>query len=64
MNLDSLCATDIMTRNPVVVKRDTEIDEIIDVMLQRVIELVPVVDDDKKSDRSCGEARHPEGKAK
>ncbi len=48
MNLDSLCATDIMTRNPVVVKQDTEIDEIIDVMLQRVIVLVPVVDDDKK----------------
>ncbi|MFZ0514015.1 MAG: CBS domain-containing protein [Candidatus Nitrosopolaris sp.] len=47
-NLDSLRATDIMTRNPVVVKQDTEIDEIIDAMLQRVIVLVPVVDDDKK----------------
>jgi len=47
-NLDTVSATDIMTRNPVVVKRDTEIDEIIDIMLQRVIVLVPVVDDDKK----------------
>lgn len=48
MNLDSLRATDIMTRDPVVVKQDTDINEIIDVMLQRVIVLVPVVDDDKK----------------
>jgi CBS domain-containing protein len=48
MNLDNLRATDIMTRNPVVVKQDTDIDEIIDAMLQRVIVLVPVVDEDKK----------------
>jgi CBS domain-containing protein len=47
-NLDTVSATDIMTQNPVVAKRDTEIDEIIDIMLQRVIVLVPVVDDDKK----------------
>ncbi len=47
-NLDNLHATDIMTRNPAVVKRDTEIDEIIDVMLQKVIVLVPVVDDENK----------------
>jgi CBS domain-containing protein len=47
-NLDAVSSTDIMTRNPVVVKRDTEIDEIIDIMLQRVIVLVPVIDDDKK----------------
>jgi predicted transcriptional regulator len=47
-NLDSLRATDIMTRNPIVVKQDTEPDEIIDIMIQRVIVLVPVVDDDKK----------------
>ena len=47
-NLDNLHATDIMTRNPAVVKRDTEIDEIIDVMLEKVIVLVPVVDDDNK----------------
>ena len=37
-----------MTRNPVVVKRDTEIDEIIDIILQNAIILVPVVDDGDK----------------
>jgi CBS domain-containing protein len=47
-NLDRLRAIDIMTRNPVVVKRDTEIDEIIDIILQKAIILVPVVDDGNK----------------
>src|SRR5207245_7831192 len=47
-NLDSIRAIDIMTRNPVVVKRDTEIDEIIDIILQKAIILVPVVDDGDK----------------
>jgi CBS domain-containing protein len=47
-NLDSLLTTDIMTRSPIVVKQDTELEEIIDIMIQRVIVLVPVVDDDKK----------------
>jgi len=37
-----------MTRNPVVVKRDTEINEIIDIILQNAIILVPVVDDGDK----------------
>jgi CBS domain-containing protein len=45
-NLDSLRAIDIMTRNPVVVKQDT--DEIIDIILQKAIILVPVVDDGHK----------------
>jgi CBS domain-containing protein len=47
-NLDRIRAIDIMTRNPVVVKRDTEIDEIIDIILQKAIILVPVVDDEHK----------------
>ena len=47
-NLDSLRAIDIMTRNPVVVKQDAEIDEIIDIILQNAIILVPVVDDGDK----------------
>lgn len=47
-NLDSLRTTDIMTRNPIVVMQDTALEEIIDIMIQRVIVLVPVVDDDKK----------------
>jgi CBS domain-containing protein len=47
-NLDSLRAIDIMTRNPVVVKQDTGINEIIDIILQKAIILVPVVNDDRK----------------
>ena len=47
-NLDSLRAIDIMTRNPVVVKQDAEIDEIIDIILQKAIILVPVVDHEHK----------------
>jgi CBS domain-containing protein len=40
-NLDSLRAIDIMTRNPVVVKQDTDVNEIIDIILQKAIILVP-----------------------
>jgi CBS domain-containing protein len=47
-NLDSLRAIDIMTQNPVTVKRDTDINEVIDIILQRHIILVPVVDDKHK----------------
>ncbi len=47
-NLDSLRAIDIMTRNPVVVKQDTDVNEIIDIILQKAIILVPVVDDGHK----------------
>ena len=44
--LDILKARDIMTPNPSVVKRDTSIDEIISIMVQKEIVLVPVVEDD------------------
>ncbi|MFZ0514598.1 MAG: CBS domain-containing protein [Candidatus Nitrosopolaris sp.] len=47
-NLDSLRAIDIMTRNSVVVKQDTDINEVIDIILQRDIILVPVIDDKHK----------------
>ncbi len=47
-NLDSLRAIDIMTRNPVAVKQDAEIDEIIDIILQKAIIFVPVVDHEHK----------------
>ena len=47
-NLGSVRAIDIMTRNPVVVKQDTEVSEIIDIILQKAIILVPVVDDEHK----------------
>src|SRR5215467_14420545 len=41
-NLDSLIAIDIMTKNPVTVKQDTDINEVIDIILQSHIILVPV----------------------
>ena len=47
-NLDIIPATELMTKEPVVVNRDTPIDDIIDIILQKVIVLVPVVDQDKK----------------
>ena len=47
-NLDSLRAIDIMTRNPVVVRQDTEINEIIDIILQKAIILVPVINDEHR----------------
>ncbi len=47
-NLDSLRATDIMTQNPVTVKQDTDINEVIDIILQRDIILVSVIDDKNK----------------
>jgi CBS domain-containing protein len=47
-NLDSIRAIDIMTKNPVVVKQDTEIDEVIDIILQKHIILVPVINDEQK----------------
>jgi CBS domain-containing protein len=37
-----------MTKEPIVVNRDTSIDDIIDIMLQKIIVLIPVVDQDKK----------------
>jgi predicted transcriptional regulator len=47
-NLDTLKAIDIMTKNPMAVKQDTEINEVIDIILQRDIMLVPVIDDKHK----------------
>jgi CBS domain-containing protein len=42
-NLNSMVAKDIMTPNPSVVKKDTPIEEIIDIMIQKEIMMVPVV---------------------
>ena len=47
-NLDNLRAIDIMTQNPVTVKQDTDINEVIDMLLQKHIIIVPVVDDKLK----------------
>jgi CBS domain-containing protein len=44
--LNTMVARDIMTPNPSVVKRETSIDEIISIMVQKEIVLVPVVEDD------------------
>jgi CBS domain-containing protein len=43
--LNTLVARDIMTPNPSVVKQDAAIDEVISIMVQKEIELVPVVED-------------------
>jgi CBS domain-containing protein len=42
-SLDNITARDIMTPNPSVVKKDTSIEEIIDIMVEKEIVLVPVV---------------------
>ena len=44
-NLNILLAKDIMTPNPSVVKKDTPIDDIIDIMIKKEIVMVPVVED-------------------
>ena len=47
-NLDSIRAIEIMAKNPMAVKQDIDINEIIDIILQKDIMLVPVVDDKNK----------------
>lgn len=47
-SLDALRAADIMTRNPVVVNQNTEMNEIIDIILQKSIILVPVIDEKRR----------------
>ena len=44
--LNTMVAKDIMTPNPSVVKKDTPIEDIIDIMIQKEIVLVPVVEND------------------
>ncbi|HZA64798.1 MAG TPA: CBS domain-containing protein [Nitrososphaeraceae archaeon] len=45
-SLDSILVRDLMTPNPSVVKQDTAIEQVIDVMDKKGIEMVPVVEDD------------------
>jgi CBS domain-containing protein len=47
-NLDSIRAIDIMTSNPAVVKQDTEINGVIELILQKHIILVPVINDQQR----------------
>ena len=44
-NLRAMRAKDIMTPNPSVVKKDTSIDDIIDIIIKKEIVMVPVVED-------------------
>ena len=46
--LNTMIAKDIMTPNPSVVKKDTPIEDIIDIMIQKEIVLVPVVENNNK----------------
>ena len=41
--LSTIVAKDIMTPNPSVVKKDTSLDDVIDIMIQKEIMMVPVV---------------------
>ena len=45
-DLNTLLARDLMTQNPSVVKQNTRIEEVIDIMDKKGIEMVPVVEDD------------------
>ena len=44
-NLNAMIAKDIMSPNPSVIKKDTPINDIIDIMIKRDIIMVPVVED-------------------
>ena len=46
--LNAMVAKDIMTPNPSVVNKDTPIEDIIDIMIEKEIVLVPVVKDGNK----------------
>jgi predicted transcriptional regulator len=45
--LNTMVAKDIMTSNPSIVKQDAPIDEVISIMVEKEIVLVPVVEDEK-----------------
>ena len=45
-DLDNLKAKDVMTQNPVVVRQDTKIEEIIDLMDKGGVIMIPVVESD------------------
>ena len=52
--LNTMVAKDIMTPNPSVVKKDTPIEDIIDIMIQKEIVLVPVVENDDNNNKLIG----------
>jgi CBS domain-containing protein len=46
--LNTMVAKDLMTPNPSVVKKDTPLEDIMDIMIQKEIVLVPVVENNNK----------------
>jgi CBS domain-containing protein len=52
--LSTIIAKDIMTPNPSVVKKDTSLENIIDIMIQKEIVLVPVVENDNNNNKLVG----------
>ncbi len=50
--LSTIVAKDIMTPNPSVVRADTPIEDIIDIMIQKEIVLVPVVEEDDNNNNN------------
>ena len=47
--LNAMLARDIMTQNPSTIKRDTSLEEIIRILVEKEIVLVPVVEDDNNN---------------
>jgi len=47
--LNAMLARDIMTQNPSTIKRDTPLEEIIRILVEKEIVLVPVVEDDNNN---------------
>jgi CBS domain-containing protein len=52
--LNEMLARDIMTRNPSTVKKDTSIEEIIRILVEKEIVLVPVVEEDNNNNKLIG----------
>jgi CBS domain-containing protein len=53
-NLSNTTAREIMTQNPSVVKKDTSIEEIMDIMIEKEIVLVPVVEEEDDNGKLIG----------
>ena len=53
-DLEKMLARDLMTKNPSVVMQDTKIEDIIDIMDKKGIEMVPVVEKEGSSTRLIG----------
>ncbi len=52
--LNTMLAKDIMTPNPSTVKKDTPLEEIIRILVEKEIVLVPVVEDDNNNNKLIG----------